>query len=171
MEWNYLVGLPQADGWHCAWCALSHLHLMGQKSFSPGTAYQCKIFLSRRTNYNEVFTWIWEICLAWYHQAVITGTEIGAGINLSHRIIVSAHYRQSMKLLKVGGHLHCALYDAVSNDGFYIPSNAFWTAFLFLLALNRPTVLTSLLTATRIHMNSIAMCETQIKDFNGHFNS
>ena len=24
----------------------------------------------------------------------------------------------SMKMLKVGGHLHCALYDAVSNDCF-----------------------------------------------------
>ena len=29
-------------------------YLIGQRSFSPGTAYPCKIFLSNRTNYSSV---------------------------------------------------------------------------------------------------------------------
>ena len=45
------------------------------------------------------FTWIWETCLAWYQQAVITGIEIGAGRNLSHWIINSADYLQPIKML------------------------------------------------------------------------
>ena len=67
-------------------------------------------------------------------------------------------------MLKVGGFLHCALNHAVSNEGLsiYALSNAFWTAFLFLLAQN------SLLTAARIHTKYIAVCDTAQR-FQGAF--
>ena len=55
---------------------------------------------------------------------------MGAGRSLSHWIIESAVYLQPIKMLivstelfqclhKVGGLLHCALHDTVSNDGLY----------------------------------------------------
>ena len=55
-EWNYmhLVSPAHADGKLCVWCALSHLPLIGLRSFSPATDYPCKLFLSRRTNYSAV---------------------------------------------------------------------------------------------------------------------
>ena len=52
-----MVSHSQADGKHCVHdvlihilldvygCALSRLHLIGQRSFSPRTAYPCKFFL------------------------------------------------------------------------------------------------------------------------------
>ena len=50
------TGKPFTSWWQtlCTCCAFSHLHLIGQRSFSPRTAYPGKIFLSSRTNFNSV---------------------------------------------------------------------------------------------------------------------
>ena len=47
----------------------------------------------------HVFTWIWETCLAWYRQVVITGREMGADRNLKNLIIKSVDYLNSTKML------------------------------------------------------------------------
>ena len=49
-------------------------------------------------NHCHVFTWIWEMCLAWYQQADITGRQMVAGRNVSHWIIKFADYIQPIKL-------------------------------------------------------------------------
>ena len=50
-------------------------------------------------NHWHVFTWIWEMYLAWYQQAIITGREMGADRSLSYWIIELAVYLQPIKML------------------------------------------------------------------------
>ena len=60
-------------------------------------------------------------CICWLFPA-------NQKANHKHWIVFSAY--------RVGVALHCALHNAVSNDDLHIACNAFWTAFLFVLALN-----------------------------------
>ena len=92
------------------------------------------------------FIWIWETSMAWYQQVVITGREMGAGKNLNHWIIKSVDYLHPTKML------------ILSTDFFSVltQSVVFYIVHYMVQSLKHSTVMTSLLTATRIHTNYIS---------------
>ena len=145
--------------------------------------YQYVIVFRIYWDHCHVFTQIWERCFAWYQQAVIIGREMRAGRNLGCRIIKSGDYFHLIKTLIQSTEIFSVLTQWVV---FYIVNYIMQSAMMpqwwliynvqcildcfpvsvsteplyqRYIILFDSTVMTSLFTATRIHINCISVAD------------